>query len=71
MNDKSKVSVMLDKHFTVGQMLKEINVDLNIPPFLNEKQVIPSYVQRGMRIVSLRIHVERAIGRLKNFYVLR
>lgn len=36
--DKVGISVMADKGFTIREMSKKINVDLNIPAFLNEKQ---------------------------------
>ena len=56
---------MADKGFTIREMLKEINVDLNLPPFLNGKQLTADEVLKGRRIASLRIHVERAIRRIK------
>ena len=36
MKDKPGVSVMADQGFVIRDMLKEINVDLNLPAFLNE-----------------------------------
>ena len=38
--DKVGISVMADKGFTIRDMLKKINVDLNIPAFLNEKSFL-------------------------------
>ena len=35
------------------------------------KQLPPKEVEEGRRIASLRIHVERAIGRMKNFSILK
>lgn len=67
----SGVSIMADKGFTIRDMLKEINVDLNIPVFLNEKQFSPEDVEKGRKIASVRIHVERAIGRIKTFHILK
>jgi len=53
---------MADKGFTIKDMLKLVNVDLNIPPFIAGKvQLLPSQVQDARNIASLRIHVERAI----------
>ena len=65
-------AVMADKGFTIKDMLKSVNVDLNIPPFVAGKaQLLPSQVQDGRNIASLRIHVERAINRIKNFQILK
>ena len=43
---------------------------LNIPPFSHGKQLAPSATTKTRRIARSRIHVERAIGRLKNFKIL-
>ena len=69
--DKVGISVMADKGFTIRDMLKKINVDLNIPAFLNEKQFSVQDISKGRKIASLRIHVERAIGRIKNYQILK
>ena len=70
--DKPGVSIMADKCFTVKEMLKELNIELNIPPFLQGRQQLPQEeVQKARKIPSLRIHVERAIGRIKTFSILK
>ena len=70
--DKPGVSIMADRGFTVKEMLKELNIELNIPPFLQGREQLPSKeVQKGRKISSLRIHVERAIGRIKCFSILK
>ena len=69
--DKVGISVMADKGFTIRDMLKKINVDLNIPAFLNEKQFSVQDISTGRKIASLWIHVERAIGRIKNYQFLK
>ena len=70
--DKPGVSIMADRGFTVKEMLKELNIELNIPPFLQGRKQLPSEeVQKGRKIASLRIHVERAIGRIKTFSILK
>ena len=49
-------------------MLQAIGVELNIPPFMEGRQQLPAEeVQEGRRIASVRIHVERAIGRIKTY----
>ena len=63
---------MADRGFTIKDMLKELNVELNLPPFMEGRSQLPaSQVQEGHKIASLRIHVERAIGRIKNFTILK
>ena len=64
---KGGVSVMADQGFTACDVLAEKGVDLNIPPFMEEREQQPAdEVKHGRGIASLRIHVERAIGRIKN-----
>ena len=46
------------------------NVKLVIPPFVRNKQQFTELdCRRTKRIASSRIHVERAIGRLKEFHI--
>ena len=57
---------------TVKDMLGELGVGLNIPPFMEGRQQLPSEeVEAGRKIASLRIHVEQAIGRIKTFRILK
>ena len=70
LQSKKNISVMTDRGFTIQDQLQSIDVALNIPPFLDGKQQLSANeVQQGRSIASLRIHVERAIGRLKNFTI--
>ena len=63
---------MADRGFTIKDLLKKLNIDLNIPPFLDGRtQLSSKEVQEGRKIASVRIHVERAIGRLKNYNILK
>ena len=72
LQDKPGVSIMADKGFTIKDLLADLNVQLNIPPFLDSKKQLPLQdVQAGRRIASLRIHVERAIGRIKTYSILK
>lgn len=72
LKDKPGISIMADRGFTIKDMLKELNVELNLPPFMEGRSQLPaSQVQEGRKIASLRIHVERAIGRIKNFTILK
>ena len=67
---KPGFSIMADRGFTIRDMLKELNIELNLQPFMEGRRQSPlEEVQEGRKIASLRIHVERAIGRLKNFTI--
>lgn len=62
-------SIMADKGFDIEEMLRGKNVKFNIPPFLkNQEQFSAQDVQTTKAIASLRIHVERAIRRIKEFH---
>lgn len=62
--------VMADKGFTISDLLEPIGVGLNIPPFLGlRSQQTPSEVIATQEIASERIHVERAINKVKNFHI--
>ena len=55
---------MADRGFTIQDQLNAVGVDLNIPSFLSGRpQLSASEVQHTRHIASVRIHVERAIGR--------
>ncbi|KAG0414743.1 hypothetical protein HPB47_008114 [Ixodes persulcatus] len=62
-------SVMADKGFLISELLVEINVRLNIPPFLGQGTFTESQVKKTEKIASLRIHVERRIQRIKSFHI--
>ena len=65
------VSVMADRGFTIKDMLNNIGADLNLPPFLEDRKQFPAReVKEGRSIATLRIHVERAIGRMKQYKIL-
>ena len=34
LQDKSGISIMADRGFTIRDILKELNIELNIPPFM-------------------------------------
>ena len=62
-------SVMADKGFTIQDLLP-VGVSLNIPPFLGSSAQMPAEdVVKTQEIASLRIHVERAINKIKNFHI--
>ena len=60
---------MTDKGFTIEDLLP-LGDSLNIPPFLGQSQQMPAEdVVKTQVIASLRIHVERAINKIKNFHI--
>lgn len=61
--------VLADKGF-VMQDLMPPGVTLNVPPFLVRQQFTRTEVQLTTRIARARIHVERAIERIKNYAIL-
>ena len=68
----SGMSVMADRGFTIKDHIEKIGAKLNIPPFLDGRQQLqPEDISTGRRIASLRIHVERVIGRVKNYSILK
>ena len=70
--DKPGVSVMADRGFTIKDQLKPLNIELNIPPFMEGRRQLPAVeVRCGRRIAPLCIHVEKVIGRIKNFSILK
>lgn len=65
-------SIMADRGFIIEDELKALNVQLNIPAFLDgREQLTKGEVKESQSIASVRIHVERAIQRVKKFRQLR
>ena len=63
--------IMADRGFTIRDYCTERGCTLNIPPFSKGKPFSSKQVTKTRRIASSRIHVERAIERLKNFSFLQ
>ncbi|XP_031334826.1 uncharacterized protein LOC116164746 [Photinus pyralis] len=61
--------VLADKGFLIADLLPP-GVSLNIPPFLMNRQFTPEEIKQTMAIAKARIHVERAIQRIKIYKVL-
>ena len=62
-------TVMADKGFTIEDLLP-LGVTLNIPPFLGcNTQMAAQDVIKTQEIASVRIHIERAINKIKNFHI--
>ncbi|XP_068729058.1 uncharacterized protein [Montipora capricornis] len=69
--------VMADKGFLIEDLLKKVNATLMIPPFLGKskgcnvsggKQFTAAEVSNTQEIARLRIHVARAIRRVKEYH---
>ena len=59
---------MADRGFTIQNELAPLNVELNIPSFLSGRaQLTEAEVKKSQTIASGRIHVGRAITRVKKF----
>jgi hypothetical protein len=63
--------VMADRGFTIDDFLFPRKVKLNIPAFSHGKQLSNEEVTRTRRVAQVRIHVERAIRRMKVFKILK
>ena len=63
--------VMADRGFTIEKLLAPLGVGLNTPPFLGRRsQMDGTEVTETQQIASLRIHIERAIRRVKEFDIV-
>ena len=71
LKDKPGITIMADKGFTIKDMLKDLHIELNITPFLHDRQQLAAKEVEGRKIAAVRIHVERAIGRMKTFSILK
>eukprot|EP00795_Rhopilema_esculentum_P003489 gene3489-1871_t len=63
-------NIMADRGFNIFDILP-CGVSLNIPPFKGSRsQLTPQEAEETANIAAVRIHVERAIGRVKNYHIL-
>ncbi|XP_065919410.1 uncharacterized protein [Dysidea avara] len=64
--------LMADKGFLIQDLLAPLGVRLNVPPLVCSKQQMPMKdVVVTKKIAQLRVHVERAIGRVKEYRILQ
>ena len=59
--------VMEDRGFNLRDLVTKRNATLNIPQFAKGKPLSTKACTKTRRIASLKIHVERAIQRMKKF----
>ena len=62
--------IMADRGFNIRHLLLPKKATLNIPAFTHGKVLSHKAVRRSRKIASVRIHVERAIRRMKTFRIL-
>ena len=62
--------VMADKGFLISDLLAERGIQLIIPPLKNKKFMTQD-IEQTRRIANLRIYVEMAIERIKNFRIMQ
>ena len=63
---------MEDRGFTIDEELKQLKVKLNISAFLGGRsKLTKAEVKESHAIASVRIHMERAISRIKKFRIIR
>jgi len=63
-------NVMVDRGFDISDIVPQ-GVTVNMPPFLGGRsQLTASETEETMSIASVRIHVERAIERMKMYHIL-
>ena len=54
LEDKPGVSIMADRGFTIKDMLKQLKIELNLPPFMEGRKQLPAEdVQEGCEILHL------------------
>ena len=62
---------MADRGFNIRDLLLYKNAFLNIPAFSDGNQLSTRAVKKSRKIASVRIHVERAMERLKIFKIIQ
>ncbi|XP_063857624.1 uncharacterized protein LOC135099123 [Scylla paramamosain] len=68
-------AIMVDRGFNIGDLILQRGAKLHIPPFTRKeaskgRMLTQSEIAKTRSIATLRIHVERAIGRMKTFKLL-
>lgn len=62
--------VLIDKGFCIAEDAAEKGAMVNRPPTANVDQFTPGECEANFQIAALRIHVERWIGRMRDFAIL-
>jgi hypothetical protein len=61
---------MADRGFNIRHLLLQKRATLNIPAYSKGKNLSQTALKRSRHIATVRIHVERAIRRMKCFKIL-
>ena len=65
-------TVLADRGFNIQELLLYKHVRLVIPPYLKgKKQLTTAEDKQTKQVANARIHVERVIGRMKDFHIMR
>ena len=65
-------NVAADRGFTIDEELKQSNVNLNIPAFLDGRsQLTKAEVKESETIALVQMHVEQAISPIKKIRIIR
>ena len=65
-------NLLADHGFNIQELLLERGVTLAIPPFLKKKKQFCDIEDRKTKeVANARIHIERVIGRMKDFNIMR
>ncbi|XP_037515755.2 uncharacterized protein LOC119392906 [Rhipicephalus sanguineus] len=64
-------AVMVDKGFLIQELCKEKNIKMIRPPFLKQPQLTTEEAVTNQAVARARVHVERAIQRMKLFKILQ
>lgn len=63
--------IMADKGFLIEEEIRSVGLQLNLPPFSRSKRQMPvGDVLATKRIAKHRVHVERAIAKIKKFKIV-
>lgn len=63
--------ILADKGFTIKNQLLLRHAELIIPPGVKgQEQMLPCDVEKTKKVANFRIHVERAIARIKEYHIL-
>ena len=65
------IKLWTKKRYVIQDLLAPLGVRLNVPPLLQSKKQMAIDVVVTKKIAQLRVHVERAIGRVKEFRILQ
>ena len=72
LESQSQPVIMADRGFNIQEVLLPHDVRLVIPPFLKgSKQFSETDCANTKEVANSRIHIERAIGRMKEFHILK